>query len=304
MKEAIRRNVQDIGVDVVKLSISGEEITEIRSAQDCYFSEEEMAACVDEAHKLGKRVCAHARARDSVTMCVRHGVDVIYHASYIDDDGMALVIMMTFTDTARHGLAGTRTRQEHCRPRHQLAVGNNVRGRCVWLQPAASRKGRIQAGAGHCGGRAERDAPTRHCGATWGVNDFLVMIIPFANRNRDYGFAWTPHGTYARDLEHFVNLLGFTPHESIIAATAGIAALMMRPNELGKIQPGYYADCILVDGDPLEDISILQDHDKLNVIMINGRVHKAGSEDMHVSGVSANVPHMEHVPKGEPARWK
>ena len=44
-------------------------ITEIRSAHDCYFTDEETAACVDEAHKLGKRLCAHARARDSVTMC-------------------------------------------------------------------------------------------------------------------------------------------------------------------------------------------------------------------------------------------
>lgn len=89
MRKVIRRHV-DIGVDNVKLSMSGEEITEIRSAQDCYFTDEETAACVDEAHKLGKRLCAHARARDSVTMCVKHGVDVIFHASYIDDEGMTL----------------------------------------------------------------------------------------------------------------------------------------------------------------------------------------------------------------------
>lgn len=64
--------------------------------------------------------------------------------------------------------------------------------------------------------------------------------------------------TYARGPERFVNLLGFTPHEAIIAATRGVAALMMRSHELGRIQPGYYADCILVDGDPLEDITVLQ----------------------------------------------
>ena len=113
------------------------------------------------------------------------------------------------------------------------------------------------------------------------------------NLHSDYGFAWTPHGTYARDLEHFVNLLGFTPHESIIAATSGVAALLMRSHELGKIQPGYYADCILVDGDPLQDISILQDHEKLNVIIINGRVHKAGRKEfiMDTSGaLSTGIP--------------
>lgn len=67
-------------------------ITEIRSAQDCYFSDGETAACVEEAHKLGRRLCAHARARDSVKMCVKHGVDVIYHASYIDDEGESRIL--------------------------------------------------------------------------------------------------------------------------------------------------------------------------------------------------------------------
>lgn len=61
------------------------QICEIRSAQDCYFTDEETAACVEEAHKQGIRLCAHARARDSVKMCVKHGVDVIYHGSYIDE---------------------------------------------------------------------------------------------------------------------------------------------------------------------------------------------------------------------------
>jgi imidazolonepropionase-like amidohydrolase len=62
--------------------------------------------------------------------------------------------------------------------------------------------------------------------------------------------------------------------EAIQAATTGVADLFMRPHELGRVLPGYYADLILVDGDPLEDIKILQDHSKLNMILINGRIHK------------------------------
>lgn len=88
MRKVVRHNIENIGVDNVKLSMSGEEICETRSAQDCYFTDEETAACVDEAHKYGKRLCAHARARDSIKMCIKHGVDVIYHASYIDEEGM------------------------------------------------------------------------------------------------------------------------------------------------------------------------------------------------------------------------
>lgn len=102
-----------------------------------------------------------------------------------------------------------------------------------------------------------------------------IVVLP----GGDYGFAWTPHGTYARDLAHFVHILDFTPMESLIAATAGIAKLFMREDELGFVKPGYYADCILIDGNPLEDIEVLQDHDKINIILINGRVYKAGRKE-------------------------
>lgn len=90
MREVIRHHI-DIGVDQIKLSMSGEEICETRSAEDCYFTDEETAACVDEAHRHGKRLCAHARARDSVKMCVKHGVDIIYHASWTDAEGMDML---------------------------------------------------------------------------------------------------------------------------------------------------------------------------------------------------------------------
>jgi len=67
--------------------------------------------------------------------------------------------------------------------------------------------------------------------------------------------------------------------EAIVASTAGVAKLFMREDELGKIQPDYFADCILVNGDPISDITVLQDHSKLDVIVINGRVHKASYKE-------------------------
>lgn len=106
----------------------------------------------------------------------------------------------------------------------------------------------------------------------------------------DYGFAWTPHGTYARDLTHFTKLLGFTAHEAIIAASYGVAKLFMREHEMGQIKQGNYADCVLVNGDPLKDMTILQDHDKLNIIIINGRVHKAGRHEYLTAEQQLLVP--------------
>ncbi|KNB20422.1 hypothetical protein FOXG_17489 [Fusarium oxysporum f. sp. lycopersici 4287] len=261
MREVIKHNIENIGVDNIKLSISGEEITEIRSAQDCYFHDDEMAACVDEAHKRGKRLCAHARARDSVKMCVKHGVDVII---------MPVTLM---TKVCMDML-------EREREKYIVVPAIN------WLVATtyeAEAFGYAYETAEKVGYKRELDV------AVAGLREMHrrgIVVLP----GGEYGFAWTPHGTYARDLEHFVNLLGFTPHESIIAATAGVAALLMRGHELGKIQPGYYADCILVDGDPLQDISILQDYDKLNVIIINGRVDKAGRKEFFMDS-SGSLSH-------------
>lgn len=98
-----------------------------------------------------------------------------------------------------------------------------------------------------------------------------VRVLP----GGDYGFLWNPHGRNARDLEYFVELLGFTPMDAIVAATKWGGAIMGRAEELGQVRVGFLADLILVDGDPLRDIGILQDRDRLIAIMKDGAVHKS-----------------------------
>ena len=98
-----------------------------------------------------------------------------------------------------------------------------------------------------------------------------IRVLP----GGDYGLFCNPQGTNARDLEHFVELLGFTPMQAIQAATRLGGQLMGRPDDLGCIAPGQLADLLLVDGDPLADIRILQDAGKLAAIMKGGRFHKA-----------------------------
>jgi len=98
-----------------------------------------------------------------------------------------------------------------------------------------------------------------------------VRVLP----GGDYGFAWNPNGTNARDIEHFVNLLGFSPMDAILSATKLGGEIMMLGNELGQIKPGYLADILLVDGNPLANVKLLQDADKLLAIMKDGVFHKA-----------------------------
>ena len=74
----------------------------------------------------------------------------------------------------------------------------------------------------------------------------------------DYGFDITPQGANARDIEHFVELLRYSPSEALACATRVGAELMDMGHELGQVREGYLADLLLVDGDPLADASILQ----------------------------------------------
>jgi imidazolonepropionase-like amidohydrolase len=98
-----------------------------------------------------------------------------------------------------------------------------------------------------------------------------IRVLP----GGDYGFTATPHGTYARDLWLFVELLGFSPMETIVAATRLGGEIMGLSGQLGVVTPGALADLLLVDGDPLADIAILQDRRALRMIMKDGVLHKA-----------------------------
>ena len=102
----------------------------------------------------------------------------------------------------------------------------------------------------------------------------------------DYGFAWNPQGTNARDFEHFVNILGYTPAETLSAATKLGGQMMDMGDELGLVKPGYLADLLVVRGNPLENIKLFQDRDNLVVIMKDGVYHKAPTGAGNGSGAA------------------
>ncbi|KAL8280245.1 hypothetical protein RQP46_007359 [Phenoliferia psychrophenolica] len=238
----------ELGVDNVKLSMSGEEITETIRAEDTTFPDELVAAGVEAAHAAGLRVCSHARSDEAIMQCLQYGVDMIYHASFISEASM-------------HALEAQKDR--------------------VFVAPAlAWLYGTLEDAEafGYPPTKAESVGYARELAiAVPGLKEMMkrgIRILP----GGDYGFAWTPHGTY-RDPELFVTKLGYTPMQSIIAATALGGELLMHPEELGKVQPGFFADLILVDGNPLDDISLLSHHENLDVILINGRIHKSHDKD-------------------------
>jgi len=242
MRKCVRMFVK-WGVDSLKINLSGESITGMPSDR-CQFTDAEIATCVEEAKAWGKRVAAHARSCNSIKRCIRHGIEVIYHASFTDTETLDLL-------------------EQHKRE-HFIAPGlawliNTCHHASEWgLTPEVTRK---------MGYHRELEAAVETMKA---LRKRDVRILP----GGDYGFAWTPHGTNAKDLEYFVKVVGMSTMEALLSATAWGGPMMKMGKSIGYVREGCYADLLLVDGDPLADIAILQDAEHLSAIMKGGAFHK------------------------------
>lgn len=245
--EEIRKSVRTFikyGVDHLKINLSGEYIAGI-PAETSPFSEEEIAMLVSEAKRYGKRVAAHARSSESVKQCVRYGIEMIYHASFADEEALDML--------------------EANKEKHFVAPG------LAWLIRTtynASEYGITTEVAEKMGYKRELEIAVE---TLQKMHKRGIRILP----GGDYGFAWMPHGTNANDLEYFTTYLGMSNMEALLSATKLGGEIMMQENELGKIKTGYLADMILVKGDPLADIRVLQNADNIALVMKDGVIHKS-----------------------------
>ncbi len=244
--EEIRRAVRELvkwGVDTIKINLSGEEITSM-PAKANQFSDDEIEMAVTEAKRRDKKMAAHARSKESVGKCVEYGIEYIFHASFTDEKVLDEL--------------------EAAKDRHFVAPG------LAWLINTA----RNAAEWGIKPGTPITDAYERELEAAVDSMSKMHKRGIKVLIGGDYGFAWTPHGTNAKDIEYFVDLVGMTPMEAILAATRYGGEIMGMGHELGMIREGYLADLLLVDGDPLSNVRILQDHSRLKMIMKDGKFHK------------------------------
>jgi imidazolonepropionase-like amidohydrolase len=244
VRKACRVLVRE-GVDLLKLNLSGDTGPRNSRTERVVMTDHEVAAAMEVARGAGVRVCAHARSAESVKMCVRHGIDIIYHATFADEEALDLL-------EAR---------------RDRVFVGPAL-GLTYQACHAAGDWGFTPEMARQLGLARELEVAVETMGQ---MRKRGIRVVP----GGDYGFAWNPHGTYARDLLLFVDYLGFTPMETLVAATKLGGEIMERGHELGQVKPGYLADLVLVDGDPLTDIKRLQNRDALLAIMKDGALHKA-----------------------------
>ncbi|NCV71209.1 MAG: hypothetical protein EBW55_11000, partial [Betaproteobacteria bacterium] len=220
--EEMRRCVRmfcKYGVDSLKINLSGESITGMPSEMS-QFTEEEIRVCVEEAKAWGKRVAAHARSTWSIKQCVKQGIEVIYHASFADEEALDLLEAHKFDHFVAPGLA--------------WLINTSYHASAWGLTPEITRK---------MGYHRELEAAIESMKA---MRRRGIRILP----GGDYGFAWTPHGTNAKDLEYFVKYIGMSPMEALLSATAWGGPMMKLGKEIGYIREGCLADILLIDGDP------------------------------------------------------
>ena len=248
VRAAARTMIRE-GVDTIKLNLSGENWVKPGFSEVLTYSEAEIAAAAEEAHEHGVKLACHSHSRRSIMMALKYGFYALYHCEYADEAALDAM-------EAKRG---------------EFFVAPTVGSSYAYTYEAS--KWGVTTEAAAANGMLvtlERGADTMKKLKKRGVR-----VLP----GGDYGFVWNPIGTNARDLEHFVKLFGFSPAETLMAATRYGGQMMGMGDELGLVKAGYLADLLLVDGDPVKDIALLQKRDAILMVMKDGQYHKAPALD-------------------------
>ena len=256
--EEIRCQVKD-GVNIIKIAMDGDlslqpwgvsEKTGLIAA----FNQEETTRMVTEAHRLGKRVITHARGREAILYSARAGVDVIFHASWMDDECLDAVL--------ESGAA-------IC-PTLTLLVNNYE-----FAQP-----GDAAAKGWHEGSKLEADVAFKN------LTKARKAGVPMLT-GTDSGFAITPYGEWhAKEIDIFVKYLGMSPAEALKCATSLSASYLADGDRLGAIDVGRHADILVFDGNPLEDVSQLLDRTRIKSILLGGEPVTVSTREIDTKQVS------------------
>jgi imidazolonepropionase-like amidohydrolase len=233
VQRKVRENIK-YGSDLIKICATGGVMSRGDDPRHSQYTMEELKAIVADAHRLGRRVAAHAHGAEGIRWASEAGVDSIEHGSYLDEAGIATL--------KKNGTYLVPT----------LMLED-------WLLENMERI--------HLPEYAQQKART---------------IFPIAQNNMARAFAGGvkvamgtdaavyPHGLNARELAVYVKL-GMTPMDAIRTATVNAADLLGWSDRAGSLEPGKYADIVAVDGDPLQDITALQ---QVKFVMKGGIVYK------------------------------
>jgi imidazolonepropionase-like amidohydrolase len=234
---AVRQKVREVikfGADVIKVCASGGVLSKGGYPGTEQYTLEEMQAIVSEAHRLGRKVAAHAHGAESIKDAIRAGVDSVEHCSLIDDEGIRLAKER-----------GTYLVFDIYNDDYILSHGEKN-----GVLPESLEKERQL-------GRVQRE-------------NFRKAFQAGAKMAFGTDSGVYPHGDNAKQFAKMVEW-GMKPVDAIRAATINAADLLGQSGKVGVLEKGYLADIIAIRGNPLEDITILED---VSFIMKGGKVYR------------------------------
>jgi len=233
-RQAVRARYKE-GADLIKVTATGGVLSQARNGQNAQYTEDELRAVISTAKDYGFRVAAHAHGAEGVKRALRAGIDSIEHGTLMDDEAIALFkktgAWYVPTIAAGRYVADKAKEADYYSPL--------VRPKAAAIGPL------IQATLG----RAYKAGVKIAFGTDAGV---------------------FPHGENAKEFAYMVEA-GMPPLAAIRAATLGAAELLDQSPRLGSVEPGFAADIVAVSGDPLRDITILQ---QVKFVMKDGVVYK------------------------------
>ncbi len=235
-RKAVRREIKE-GARIIKMFVTGGHGT-VGPAERTEMTAEEMRAGIEAAHLRGATVRGHIANRDALLMALDCGIDVVDHGDGMDD---RCIERLVETQTPLVPSLFFPFRLWSSMKDHGFGFTDSLRqdlDRALEVLPRANEAG-------------------------------VCMVL-----GDDYGAAGFPHGLYGEELAFYVKEVGIPPADVLRWATRNGAALMGRGHELGAVAQGMLADLLVVDGDPLADISLLADPANLTAIMKGGRFVK------------------------------
>jgi len=238
VRKAVREQIQ-AGADVIKLMATGGILSRGPAPGAAELNTEELRAGVEEAREAGKRTASHAQGKKGIMNSLRAGIDSIEHGVFLDHEAIDLMLK------SKSCLVPTLS------------------------PPYRILKGGVKAGIPSSVVKRAKTAMKNHLDSVTKAYDAGVPIA----MGTDAGTPLNPHGENLKELELLL-MVGLSPMEAIVSATKTASEVLGLQGKIGTLEKGKLADLVVVDGDPLDDITVLQKKDRIRAILKEGRFFK------------------------------